>query len=236
MTAILVTRPGGVHDPVVAALIHAGYRVHAVPTVATRPVPVEPHRLDGCDWIVLTSARGVRALDRLPREARYAAVGAATAEALRARGVEPAHVPERADAEALGSSLPEVAGKRVALVRASAAGEELVRVLQERGARVEDVTAYETVEGPEGSREPLAAALAAADLAAVVFASGSAVRGYVTLGGRTSLPAVTIGPRTTRVARELGFDVVAEAAEQSAEGLVAGVLRAVRVGQEERYA
>ena len=71
------------------------------------------------------------------------------------------------------------------------------------------------------------AALADGDLSAVVFASGSAVRGFIKLGGTNKLPAITIGPRTTKVARDLGFRVMAEAKEQTAEVLVEVIISAV---------
>ena len=73
----------------------------------------------------------------------------------------------------------------------------------------------------------LRAALADPSLAAVVFASGSAIRGYVALGGDTGMPAITIGPRTSVSAREHGFEVIAEAEGQSAEELVSAVVRAI---------
>jgi uroporphyrinogen-III synthase len=55
----------------------------------------------------------------------------------------------------------------------------------------------------------------------VVLASGSAARAYVDVGG--SAPAVSIGPETSRVARSVGLDVVAEAATHDLDGLVAAV-------------
>src|SRR5207245_11253071 len=61
----------------------------------------------------------------------------------------------------------------------------------------------------------------------VVFASGSAVRGFMKLGGATNLPAITIGPRTSAVARDSGFKVVAEAAGTSARHLAAAVTQAI---------
>src|SRR6202162_1019267 len=119
--------------------------------------------LADCDWSALTSARGVKALASLPPGPRFAAVGPETARALRARGVEPSHVPGRADGADLGDTLPDVEGKRVALVRASAAGEDLPDRLRRRGANVEEVTAYRTVEGPAASAAKLRTALGAAD-------------------------------------------------------------------------
>jgi uroporphyrinogen III methyltransferase / synthase len=225
MIAILITRPEGPADALVQALRQRHYRVHAVATMQTEPVDFDPQLLAECDWIVLTSVRGVQALDQLPAGPRFAAVGPETARALRARGVEPEHIPDRADGSDLGETLPDVEGKRVVLVRASAAATDLPNRLRERGAIVTEVTAYRTVEAPAASAEPLRAALMDPDLAAVVFASGSAVRGFVRLGGSARLAAITIGPHTSATAREHGFQVIAEAETQSVTGLVNAIAR-----------
>jgi uroporphyrinogen-III synthase len=225
--AVLVTRPDGESDPLVHALRRRGYRVHAAPMVLTEPVDFNAASLADCDWIVLTSARGVKALATLPPGPRFAAVGPETARALRARGITPSHVPGRADGADLGDTLPDVEGKRIALVRASAAGEDLPDRLRRRGANVEEVTAYRTVEGPAASAETLRAALADPELRAVVFASGSAVRGFLRLGGSNRLPAITIGPRTTSSARGRGFVVIAQADAQSVSGLADAVVHAL---------
>jgi uroporphyrinogen III methyltransferase/synthase len=227
MIAVLVTRPGGESDPLVHALRQRGYRVHAVPTVQTEAVELDSRSLASFDWVVFTSARGVDAVDELPFGARFAAVGFETASALRARGVEPAHVPATAVGADLGETLPDVDGKRVVLVRASAADTDLANILRRRGAIIEEVTAYRTVQAPRGSARLLSTALADPDLRAVVFASGSAVRGFVKLGGPAQLPAITIGPRTTARAGDLGFRVIAEAASQSVAGLADAVARAL---------
>jgi uroporphyrinogen-III synthase len=234
MIAVLVTRPDGESDPLVHALRKRGYRVHAVPMVQTEPLDFSAASLSGCDWIVLTSARGVKALTDLPAGPKFAAVGPETARALRARGVEPSHVPGRADGSDLGDTLPDVDGKRIALVRASAAGEDLPGRLRRRGANVEEVTAYRTVEGPAASAQKLQAALADPDLGAAVFASGSAVRGFLGLGGTTHVPAITIGPRTTSSARGRGFKVIAEADAQSVSGLADAVARALPMEDHKR--
>jgi uroporphyrinogen III methyltransferase/synthase len=208
MTSVLVTRPLGFADPLVKALEHLGYRVHAVPAVETEPLELKASELASFDWIVLTSVQGVDALAELPLAPRYAAVGEKTAHAL-------------------ADTLPDVEGRRIVLVRASAAASDLPDRLRRRGAIVEEMTVYRTVEGPATSAEPMRAALADPALAVVVFASGSAVRGYLTLGGPPTLPAVTIGPRTTSSAREHGFHVIAEADSQSAESLASAVSRTV---------
>src|SRR5258708_4372965 len=149
--AVLVTRPDGESDPLVHALRKRGYRVHAVPMVQTEPVEFSAASLTGFDWIVLTSARGVKALTDVPAGPKFAAVGPETARALRARGVEPSHVPGRADGADLGDTLPDVDGKRVALVRASPAGEGLPDPLPPPGPHVPHATPYRPVYGPPSS-------------------------------------------------------------------------------------
>jgi uroporphyrinogen-III synthase len=243
MTSILVTRPAGKSD----GLQTAGYRVHVVPTVATQPLEFDEPDLTKYDWVVLTSAAGVEALGRSPSPLRgegrgeglklglrWAAVGEATGRALRAAGIEPSLIPAVSNGLALANALPDVEGKRILLVRASAASADLPERLRERGAIVDDLAAYLTIEGPASSSEPLKSALADPELAAVVFASGSAVRGYIALGGSTSVPAITIGPHTTRVAQDLGFRVIAEARTQSAEALAAAVAGAIPVEEKNR--
>jgi len=227
MTAVLVTRPAGENDPLVAQLHARGYRVSAVPTVLTRAVPVEWPDLGRYDWVVVTSAAGVSTLPGALEGPRWAAVGESTANALRSRGVDADLVPAESNGGAIAEALPNPAGARILLVRASLADPDLPAGLRRRGALVDEVTAYETVEGPAESAQDLREALRQPDIAAVVFASGSAVRGFIKLGGAANLPAITIGPRTSAVARDTGFNVVAEAAGTSVQHLAAAVTRAI---------
>ena len=225
--AILVTRPRGSANPLVDALERHGYRVYEVPTVEIESAPAARQPLDGFDWIVLTSPVGAQELGAIPPGSRFAVVGEATAAALRKRGVEPAYVAVQTDGLSLGHEIPDVQGRRVALFRASAADFRLPEALRSRGAVVEEITGYVTVVGPAQSAIPLREALADPELAAVTFASGSAVEGFLALGGTTALPAITIGPRTSEVARQHGFEVVAESSVQTAEAFAATIARAI---------
>ena len=227
MTAVLVTRPGGENDALVAELHARGYRVSAVPTVATRAVAVEWPDLARYDWVVVTSAAGVSTLPGTIAGPRWAAVGESTANALRARGVNVDLVPPESNGAGLAEALPDPSGARILVVRASLANPDLPAGLRRRGALVDELTTYETVEGPAESAQDLREALRQPDMAAVVFASGSAVRGFMKLGGAANLPAITIGPRTSAVARETGFNVVAEAAGTSIQQLAAAVTKAI---------
>lgn len=117
-------------------------------------------RLSDYDWLVFTSANGVRSvLDRMsvlgiPVEmltrVRVATIGPATARALQEYGIEPALVPDRYVAEAVADALVAagVAGKRVLLARAAEARDVLPRRLVEAGAEVEVVPVYRTEQRP----------------------------------------------------------------------------------------
>jgi uroporphyrinogen-III synthase len=244
---VLVTRPSGAADPLVEVLRERGYRVAAVPTVLTGPAapggPVDDAlaRQSGWDWIVVTSAMGARAVgDALTRTgrktldgARWAAIGSATAAALDAIGVPVALIARDSSGMGIAAELGarwHLRGRRVLLARADAASPDLPMALRGAGAVVEDVVAYHTLEAPPESAVAVADALADEDLAAVVVASGSAVRGLMALASDAGLarravgiPAVSIGPSTTAVARDLGFVTIVEAERPSVEGLAAAV-------------
>lgn len=212
-------------------LREAGYRVHAVPTVATELLPFDPPDLGRFDWVVVTSATGARALLEAvaPGPAgRWAAVGPRTAAALAERGLIAAAVPEEGRGVRVAgamAALEPLAGRRVLLARADAASDDLPWALREAGAVVDELAVYHTVSGPERSRPGVAAALADPALSAAVFASGSAVRGLIHLGGEAArrLAAITIGPATSAVARQEGLQVVAEAARPEVDALVFAV-------------
>lgn len=240
--SILVTRPAARADDLAGLLDARGFAAVVVPTVGIDTTSTRDEldamleSLDGADWLVLTSANGARALaariaatgHRLPDALRVAAVGPATADALRAAGIGVDHVPDAYLTAAIADGLRDVRDLRVVLARAEEATPELRDALVARGARVEEVVAYRTVEGPPRSRDPLRAALQR-DLAGVAFTSGSTVRGLLRLasavdrGRARCIPAFCIGPVTARQARRSGFDIAAIATEHTATGLAGAI-------------
>jgi hydroxymethylbilane synthase len=241
--AVIDTRPdddGSGRDSIAGD----GFRVLSVPGISIESVESNDElgrarsRIAEYDWVVLTSKRGVAALldgAKAPTaKVRWAAVGATTDKALRDRGVKVDCVPTTARGDAIPSAMAKLGslrGSRVLLTRADAADTALPQKLREMGAEVDDIVAYRTRIGPEASRRALHEALADPDVEAIMFASGSAVRGIVELAGNDAararaLRAVTIGAKTSGVARELGFDVAAEALTQDDAGLRAALRQA----------
>ena len=189
MTTLLVTRPARQAAEFVALLAGRGIDAISVPTVeiataADSTLDDAIRTLDGAAWLVITSVNGASALlerltalgRSLPAGVRLAAVGSATAGALERGGLGVDHVPPRYRTVAIADGLGDVAARRVVLARADAATPDLREALLSRGALVEEVVAYRTVEGPAASRDRVRAALAQ-PLDGVTFTSGSTVRG-----------------------------------------------------------
>lgn len=235
---ILVTRPAHQAEELVALLEARGLATTAVPTVAIDTASAVAEldaalaRLDGADWLIVTSVNGARAVTHrleatgavLPPTTRVAAVGPATAEVLTSAGMRVDHVPPTYLTAAIAGGLGPLEGRRVVLARADAATPDLRAALDERGARVEEVVAYRTIEAPAEHRDALRAALHD-DLSGIAFASASAVRGLMRLaapidrGRARARAALCIGPVTAEEARHSGFDVPVIAGQHTAAAL-----------------
>ena len=139
----------------------------------------------------------------------------------------------QSSAAGIGAELPVSPGDRVLLLRGDLADRALPDALRARGAKVDDVVAYRTREAPESSRPLLRRALADDPIDAVLFTSGSTVRGLVALAEDeslpevTSIPAICIGPQTAAEARRAGFHVLAEAPIRDAAALAATTVAAL---------
>lgn len=228
---IVVTRPREQAKELAEGLERLGAEVVIVPLVAIesvedeRPLTAALRELDNYGWVVVTSANGVAAVQRtLPDAvfgaARVAAVGPATARAAQELGVEPAFVPDVYAAEEIAAGLGPLEGIRVLLLQADIASPSLAEELRDRGAKLDAIVAYRTVE-----MTPSPAEIAELDRRAdaVVLASGSAARSLAALGLSTSLretQLVCIGPKTAEAARAAGLTVGLVAHEASAEGII----------------
>ncbi len=234
---VAVTRARPQASALAARLRALGARVVEAPAIRIEPLDAELGDLAAYDLVCLTSPNGVRRLLELVRDARalagprIAAIGPGTAAALRAGGIEPDVVPERAVAEGLAAALHGVPVHRALVVRAQEGRAALPDALRERGAAVEILPVYRTVP------EPLDDAARSAALGAdeLVFASASAVRAFHLAAGTLAGPRiVSIGPATSTAIRELGFEPGLEAAEHTPDGLVAALTRATAPGVADR--
>ena len=203
---VIVTRPREQARPLVDRLEAIGAEVVECPLIEIERTSDDPIDAAGYDWVIVTSSNGADEVARRGRNLpRVAAVGPGTAEALRARGIEPSFVPRVSSQDGLLAEFPRPAGR---ILFAAAEGARR-RPIDELGA--DFVPLYRTrllrPDPPDGD--------------VVVLASGSAARAYSAVGGMAR--AVTIGPETTRAALAAGLPVAAEAGTHDLDGLILAV-------------
>jgi uroporphyrinogen-III synthase len=243
---VVITRAEHQAGGLVAAFKAAGARVEVLPLLEIVP-PADREPLERAvrklrdyeyDWVVFTSANAVKAFapfagGPLAPDVEFAVVGPATAEALRAWGIEPHLQAGRADAEGLLEDLLARIrpGARVLLPQAADARPTLLEGLRRAGVEAEALVVYDKRLPPDAIRraEKL---FGDSPLGWVTFTSPRIVRHFAELFGddwerrRTELRAVSIGPVTSAELRRQGVEPAAEAASPGDEEMVRGVTEA----------
>jgi len=228
-----------------------GAQVVELPTIAIAP-PDSYEPLDAAlrnlhqyQWLIVTSANTVRVLSERMNllelkyssfaELRCAAVGSATAQALREGGMRVVTVPQEYVGEALVQALrDQVAGTRILLARAAIARDVVPDELRRMGATVDIVEAYKSVI-PAESAGLLKEMLNTSKLPdAITFTSSSTATNFFQIlqeAGLGQLPknilTASIGPITSATLRGLGWEPSAEAEPHDVAGLVQAVVRAL---------
>jgi uroporphyrinogen III methyltransferase/synthase len=245
---VVVTRARAQAGELCANLEKLGAEVHEFPTIEISPPedfgPLDAaiRDLDSFGLIVFTSVNGVEAflkrlqhhgldIRALPRDAKVAAIGPATAERIEQAELRVDVVPEEYRAESLIEALGSypLAGERVLIPRAKVAREVLPEMLREAGAEVVVPPAYESVPLSEG-KEEVSLRLQSGEIDCVTFTASSTVENFAGAFGAeeaarllSETRVVCIGPITAATARKHGVTVDAEAKEYTIPGLIEAV-------------
>lgn len=192
-------------------------------------------------WIVFTSKNAVDAFFASVRtqggdarwlgNAKIAAIGPATAQALLPHGVHADVVPDAYRGEALAEQIlaahgGSLSGVSVLLPRAAVARDVLPDMLRAAGARVDVVEAYRTRGPDETTVIELRRLLEARELDVVTFTSSSTVEHTLAALGDdakrllSGLTLASIGPITSDTARKLGLTIDVSAEPYTIPGLV----------------
>ena len=223
---VLVTRPAGQAEALCRLITQADGRALRFPTIEIQPAGVDDAALENalaCDWLIFTSSNAVdfalRAFGGKMAESpavKFAAVGQATAAALRNAGLQVACVPET-DFSSEGllaqAAMQQVAGRRVTIVRGVGGREKLAQTLRDRGAEVAYLEVYRR-SLPDTGKDELLQTLRHEQLDAVTITSGEALQNLLAmLEPAASLlrkrPLVVASGRIGQLALELGFERIA---------------------------
>lgn len=228
---IVVTRAREQASGMAAALRQLGAEALECPAITIQPLESYAEadeaisHLGDYGWIIFTSVNGVKYFwerlqasgkdSRAIGRAKVAAIGPATKEALRARGIEPDLVPASYVAESVVAALSEHEGKklegqRVLLPRAAVARMVLPDDLARLGAMVDVAPLYKTVPDAAG-RGRLRALVEEGGVDCVCFGSSSTVRNFLDCvppdlcRQRPDMILSAIGPVTAATLGEFGL-------------------------------
>jgi uroporphyrinogen-III synthase len=244
---VVVTRALEQSESLVKGLRDAGAVPVVVPMV-TFGAPDDVTAVDAAireagdfDWMLLTSQNALRALQervedlgsRLAdafRGVHIAAVGPATADVARNAGLSVEYVAVKHRGVELAEELGErIRGKRVFLPRSDRGNPELVKKLEELGARVKDVVAYKTVlPGEQDLKRVDEVIRDGAD--AVLFFSPSAVHHLRDVVGDEQFQGLSrravfaaIGPITEEALRKARVERVVMAEDTTVSAVIAAL-------------
>lgn len=195
--------------------------------------------LGGYDWIVFTSANGVRFFFEEFRRIyddirslgllRIAVVGEATAAAVRDFWLKVECQPKKATAEGLAEELiatGSLDSAKILVITGNLNRDTLTSKLEDARAIVDRLQVYKTEE-TNLADDPVARDFRAKGADAILFASPSAAQSFLDQAGALKLEAKakrplsgSIGPSTTAAMKELKLPVDFEAAEPSLESLL----------------
>jgi uroporphyrinogen III methyltransferase/synthase len=212
-----------------------GAEVWEIPMTHIEALPPQRKWIDKihqADWLVFTSAAGVRAFPAIVGDWRkiarcnIAAVGKSTADVLRSIGLEPDWVGRGSGSKELAQGWPKWAkGKILHLTGDSGTG-DMAKLFQAKGFSVESLVIYRNREA-RAIPVPVRKGLNREGADWVVFASGTAAERF-----RNTIPlwrsepkVVVIGPATVRAARKVGWKVCAVAKEPSVAGVLSAILK-----------
>ena len=239
---VLVTRPRDQAAALAAPLEELGAEVLIQPAIEISPpddwsdVDAAIESLADVDWLVFSSANGVRAfLDRITSTSRdiralgnvrIAAIGPGTDAELARYHLAADVVPESFRAESLAASLTDVArGKRCLLIRASRGRKVLGETLAAAGADVREVIVYQSADVTMAD-ESIREALAAGRIDWVTVTSSAIARSLAQMFGKTlhETRLVSISPITSSTLKELGHTAATEASQHDMSGVITAIL------------
>ncbi len=201
-------------------------------------------KLDFYDWLIFTSANGVeKFMERVQAigkdvrvfgKIKIGVIGPATASKLLEYHLRTDIVPREYISESLARALGKqerLEGKKILLVRADIAREFLKEELIKKGALVDEIVAYRT-KPASGNGKGLMKKFERGDIDFVTFTSSSTVKNFVSKVGEKDLSRlkdkarwISIGPITSKTAKDFGLKIHRQARRYTIPGLVEAIAK-----------
>lgn len=241
---VIVTRAREQASGLVTGLRERGARVIQCPTIRVEDYDDDSlenalHYFHLFNWIVFTSVNGVEKFweksggdARLFVNAQIAAIGPATAQALKNRGLIADFIPKSSISESVAEELIWRSEKeaKFLIVRALEGREVIETKLREAGREVEVLPVYRTV-ADNSQADCARAEIEAGRVQWITFTSSSTVQNFVDAIGsetivthRDKFRVACIGPITAKTAEQLNIVPDAVAENASVEALVKVIL------------
>jgi len=247
---IAVTRAREQAPELAGKLIALGAEVVELPLIrVSKQIEKDPLadvmlELGGYDWVVFTSANGVRFfMEEFVRLfddirslglLRFACIGDTTAAAIRGFHLRIECQPKIATAEALAEDLVATGSldsAKVLIITGNLNRDVIVTKLEEARAIVDCLQVYKT-EKTDLAAEPVAADFRARGADAILFASSSAVQSFVDQAAALQLAtgaqrplAGSIGPQTSETMKKVGMPIDFTAKTPSLDSLVEALVK-----------
>jgi uroporphyrinogen III methyltransferase/synthase len=171
--------------------------------------------------------------NHFPIPLKVCAIGPATANQLKEKGIRIDSMPKEYIAEAVleGFERTTIRGKRILLARARIARDVLPKGLRKMGAKVDVVEVYRTIR-PRGGSKRLRQLLSAGGVDGVTFTSSSTVNHFMELLKKedwkrllTGIVIACIGPVTAHTAEKWGMSVHIQPEEYTIPALTEAIAR-----------
>ena len=243
---IVTTRDAESNTDFSAKILAAGACPIEFPTIKIKPLTQTNDflktltKLSGYEWVIFTSANGVKlffdVLNKLGKDARVfasakiAAIGSETAAKLNQFGIKADFVPTVFTSKDLAKQLiifKNLQGKKVLLLRSQFASGDLGDLLKKASAKIENVPLY-TIETVKSDPMALLEQIENNNIDWLTFASPSSVKSFFEQIPVESVKAsdtkiASIGPVTSEQLKTLGLKTDVEAEEHTIDGLLTAI-------------
>ena len=230
---IALTRPIERSENLSRMLRNSGAEVILLPCIKTEIIQdsLTGKNISGYDWLAFTSVTGVEAFFELLRVnnrdvreigcAKIAAIGEATALALKNHGLKVELIPEIYDGENLAHELVKISGK-ILFLRAENASREIQEIFASHEKVYTEICTYRT--------NYVKSACIPESLDIIIFTSASTVRGFAGLTQRfRDVRVVCIGKQTAREAENFGFKNISIAKRATESEIFETVMRSQNI-------